>query len=72
MPVTTVKATVRVPKPVLESARDRWGDTIAGLSVGQLVRFGFAKGLGATDAEALAATRDARTGTTFTRKPTTE
>lgn len=70
MPVTTIKATVKVPKPAIENARDRWGDTITGLSVGQLIRFGFAKGLGASDTEALAFTRDARNGTT--RKPTTE
>lgn len=70
MPKTTVQATVHVPKPMIETARDRWGDVAKPLSTPQLIRFAFAKAIGATDAEALAATRDARIGTT--RKPITE
>jgi hypothetical protein len=70
MAKSTVQSTVRVPKPMLETARDRWGDVTAPLTTPQLIRFAFAKALGATNAEALAATRDARIGTT--RKTTTE
>jgi hypothetical protein len=70
MAKSTVQATVRLPKPMLTTARDRWGDVAETLTTPQLIRFAFAKGLGATDTEALAATRDARIGTT--REPTTE
>jgi hypothetical protein len=70
MAVNTVEATVRIPKPMLAVAHDRWSDVAETLSTPQLIRFAFAKAIGATDAEALAATRDARIGTT--RKPTTE
>jgi hypothetical protein len=65
----TVQTSARIPKPMLADAYDRWPLTRE-MSHPQVIRFTFAIALGASEAEALAASRDPRIGTT--RKPTTE
>jgi hypothetical protein len=62
MPVTTERTNVNVPRVMLRRARETWPET-ANLSVARVLRFALAKALGASDADALAATRDARFGT---------
>jgi hypothetical protein len=65
MAVNTVQTTVKVPKPMLESAHERWPE----MSNGQILRYALARALGGSESDALAATRDARI---VTRKLTTE
>jgi hypothetical protein len=56
---STERVSVAVPKTAIARARETYPDTRY-MSAGRLLRYALAKALGATDTEALAATRDAR------------
>lgn len=67
MSSTTTQTSINVPKSMLAEARDRWPAT-RDMSTGRVLRFALALAVGRSEDEAVAATRDARIGTTRERK----